>query len=341
MSEPIANTPSSTTPQMRRFGDITRKLVYSIVLIPIVPALAGISINLTHPFTTGSWMDMQRLMHFVFSAMWVVAIIVIWRSVILWTLGRVWLTAITSMIPFVQVIYGQPLWDAGCGSDGFLRFGQHQVTVGVWVWVAVWVWWGWEKGFARRATIEPPIRSIKMSDTAKSIACSIGHIPFVIGCFFIIVEVVDSFIGLGSEPSNITASYEITMAIAVTSWLLIWRRVVNWQRNVMFWTLIAATVCIAIPSLFPFLLMRKLSSPWDDIVCIVPVLGWGIWMAGTVLFWPMRAGAGAAGHADANVTPQCPSCGYLLTGLTKTRCPECGDEPTIDELWRATASVEV
>ena len=30
----------------------------------------------------------------------------------------------------------------------------------------------------------------------------------------------------------------------------------------------------------------------------------------------------------------------LVTGLCATRCPECGDERTIDELWRAHASEE-
>ena len=32
--------------------------------------------------------------------------------------------------------------------------------------------------------------------------------------------------------------------------------------------------------------------------------------------------------------PRCLKCGYLLIGLRSTRCPECGDEPTLDELWR-------
>ncbi|MDB5303490.1 MAG: hypothetical protein JWM97_1039, partial [Phycisphaerales bacterium] len=31
----------------------------------------------------------------------------------------------------------------------------------------------------------------------------------------------------------------------------------------------------------------------------------------------------------------CPTCGYNLTGLTATRCPECGSQFTLDELMAA------
>ncbi len=33
--------------------------------------------------------------------------------------------------------------------------------------------------------------------------------------------------------------------------------------------------------------------------------------------------------------PHCPSCGYSLTGLNHCRCPECGKEYTLDDLWKA------
>jgi hypothetical protein len=41
----------------------------------------------------------------------------------------------------------------------------------------------------------------------------------------------------------------------------------------------------------------------------------------------------------------CPNCGYNLTGLSGTRCPECGKQYTINELLaeqpaRAAADVE-
>lgn len=32
--------------------------------------------------------------------------------------------------------------------------------------------------------------------------------------------------------------------------------------------------------------------------------------------------------------PACPDCHYDMTGLTHCRCPECGAEYKLDELWR-------
>ncbi|MCH8966713.1 MAG: hypothetical protein IID43_03475 [Planctomycetes bacterium] len=48
--------------------------------------------------------------------------------------------------------------------------------------------------------------------------------------------------------------------------------------------------------------------------------------------WPMRPEAASRGDR----APQCLRCGYLLIGLRATRCPECGAEPTLDELWSAS-----
>jgi len=33
--------------------------------------------------------------------------------------------------------------------------------------------------------------------------------------------------------------------------------------------------------------------------------------------------------------PMCLQCGYNMSGLTQCRCPECGKDYTLDELWTA------
>ena len=38
--------------------------------------------------------------------------------------------------------------------------------------------------------------------------------------------------------------------------------------------------------------------------------------------------------ADNQVDVHCPSCGYSLVGLHQARCPECGWQTTLDELFR-------
>jgi DNA-directed RNA polymerase subunit RPC12/RpoP len=58
-----------------------------------------------------------------------------------------------------------------------------------------------------------------------------------------------------------------------------------------------------------------------------------LWLVATVLIWKETATeraerfGGAGGRAVA-----CPRCGYNLTGLSSTQCPECGAQFTLDEL---------
>ena len=70
----------------------------------------------------------------------------------------------------------------------------------------------------------------------------------------------------------------------------------------------------------------------DAVLVFLPVIGWGVWMAVTMSIWPRRR----YGMRPEDTPPRCLKCGYLLIGLRATRCPECGDEPTLDELWYTT-----
>jgi len=40
-------------------------------------------------------------------------------------------------------------------------------------------------------------------------------------------------------------------------------------------------------------------------------------------------------RASRNQPPTCPKCGYNLSGQRLCRCPECGGEFRLDELWRS------
>ena len=121
--------------------------------------------------------------------------------------------------------------------------------------------------------------------------------------------------------------------VAAVIWLLIWRGAVCWSRSVWCRTLLFAGGLILLPTLLIFW-SESIPSATESYLFGIPFLAWGFWMAATVRYWPMRYLAGASG----DFPPTCVACGYPLTGLCATRCPECGDERTIDELWRAHAS---
>lgn len=53
-----------------------------------------------------------------------------------------------------------------------------------------------------------------------------------------------------------------------------------------------------------------------------------------VLFLVWREGYKRGWRRARSTPPRCLNCGYNLSGLTRCRCPECGAEFCIDELWR-------
>jgi predicted RNA-binding Zn-ribbon protein involved in translation (DUF1610 family) len=63
-----------------------------------------------------------------------------------------------------------------------------------------------------------------------------------------------------------------------------------------------------------------------------------VWLAGTVLLWRETSRERRDRLASSRDAVVCPTCGYNLTGLTSTRCPECGAMLTLDALLRGQPS---
>jgi hypothetical protein len=72
---------------------------------------------------------------------------------------------------------------------------------------------------------------------------------------------------------------------------------------------------------------------WVDAGVLILVLLTGLLtLMAAYLIW--RSGF-ARGWRSARITPPiCPRCGYNLTGLSRCRCPECGDEFQLEQLWQ-------
>lgn len=317
-------------------GPVTRRLLYTIVLLPIVLAT---SILGTVSILTASniALDEVRLFHGLFAGLWVILFLFLWRSFILWTFGRKILNILLIGVPFAQVLYPHPLWkSSGCLggiTDVFLRHGQHHIGVGVYVWLAIWVWWGGERVLMTE-TVKTRLPRAPVSKTARRLIASVGYLPFVLGCFLLVGIALEQFVGLKLGSSSGRAlDLCITAIVAAGVWLLIWRKLVVWSPKVLWATLASIVLVLGIPSAATALSSDSNWKMLDYILVFTPLLCWGLWMAGTVTLWPMRADD-IAPHW---LTPRCRNCGYLLSGLRATRCPECGDEPTLDELWLSTA----
>lgn len=116
--------------------------------------------------------------------------------------------------------------------------------------------------------------------------------------------------------------------VAVLLWFLIWRSTVVWSWGVRLRTELAAIVFVGIA--FGANYIPNGSDTLDALRYMLPTITWGGWMIATVLFWRYRETT-TTGGIDENL--RCPSCGYSLRGLYGTRCPECGSQPTLDELF--------
>jgi len=115
--------------------------------------------------------------------------------------------------------------------------------------------------------------------------------------------------------------------VAILSWLLIWRTVVLWSPATRTTTcglaLAFLGLAVAAPSAPPQ------GNSGEIYRVMVPIMAWGWWIIATTSLWQFQEVA-LRGPLQERLC--CSSCGYSLRGLYGTRCPECGEQPTLDEL---------
>jgi hypothetical protein len=146
----------------------------------------------------------------------------------------------------------------------------------------------------------------------------------------VIAWLIETVFGYRSEIAAFVLTTFIVWAFIAVYWILLWRGTVRWTGRRIGLTLAAAVVAML------------LGAAGGAVVRFVDV-GFGafmggviavlFWLLGTVLIWrettAERIERLRTRSPDAMV---CPACGYNLTGLRQTTCPECGASFTIDQL---------
>lgn len=125
--------------------------------------------------------------------------------------------------------------------------------------------------------------------------------------------------------------------VALIFWPLIWIRAVRWTLRRIFWTMAwcAASLLIACIVFFVWIIVASV-IPWLDedyatAVCVP--LAIILWPLGTVYIWQDRLADRAARSREAQRDGvKCPGCGYALSDIRSTTCPECGRTFTLREL---------
>ncbi len=114
-------------------------------------------------------------------------------------------------------------------------------------------------------------------------------------------------------------------------WVLLWRSSVRWTRGRAVLTVLAVPIVlcpgVVIGIWAEDLVGEGFGAFLGGVVAIFS------WLVATVFIWRETAEERAARiRAAGPQTIVCPRCGYNLTGLRQTACPECGATWTVDEL---------
>lgn len=127
----------------------------------------------------------------------------------------------------------------------------------------------------------------------------------------------------------------IGLATMTIGWVLIWRPEVKWSSGRT-----TGTFVVGIGGLLLSLLIGwafAAASNEEELGIIIGGLVWFVlWLFGTAIVWRETKAERSQRLAAMGISAlPCPSCGYNLSGLRESRCPECGAQFTLDQLFGA------
>lgn len=188
-----------------------------------------------------------------------------------------------------------------------------------------------------------------MSHLVSRILLSIFLFPLA-GIFYVFMVVVGE--GMlrysGSyrdrEVVMFTLCSGTTWAGVALYWCLLWRSSVRWNGRRISLTLLTALGALLVGSVVGVVAAALMPFGGGNGfgVFVGGILTIMIWLIATVFVWRETATERAQRLTTRTSSAiVCPTCGYNLTGLTETRCPECGSRFTLNELIALQPKAEV
>ena len=153
----------------------------------------------------------------------------------------------------------------------------------------------------------------------------------------VFVILMESFWSWSKAELAFICTAAATWLFIASYWIALWRKSVRWTG----WRVIATGVA-AVAVLLPALIGGVAIGVADDdlgafIGGIIAIL---LWLTCTVFIWRDTRSERAARFAGSGQAVVCPGCGYNLTGLRQTTCPECGAAFTLNELLAGQSGQE-
>jgi hypothetical protein len=125
----------------------------------------------------------------------------------------------------------------------------------------------------------------------------------------------------------------VTWIVVAAYWTMLWWGTIRWTARRRLWTILAFVAAIICGIIIAILIDLFIGRHEAFALFMASITSPISWLIATVFIWRENADERrdrlGASRTDALV---CPTCGYNLTGLESTRCPECGTQFTLNEL---------
>ena len=180
-----------------------------------------------------------------------------------------------------------------------------------------------------------------MTNLLARILLAIMILPLAATVYVVVV------FSLISKPGNDAVAFIVatllTAVFVVAYWLWLWRESVKWTGARIGRTLLASAGCVGVGALGAAFL-NAVSNIHEEsfAIFIAGLLSIVSWLPVTVLIWRETSQERmdrlrlAAGDVLC-----CLRCGYNMTGLHEARCPECGTQYTLNQLFAAQHGHEI
>ncbi|HUT94525.1 MAG TPA: hypothetical protein VMY37_34030, partial [Thermoguttaceae bacterium] len=151
--------------------------------------------------------------------------------------------------------------------------------------------------------------------------------------------IVVLFFGLFASRGSQPAAYELVFMWLVVDafigvyWLLLWRDMVRWTPKRTRDTSLAAIGAVTAGTMVGAFFVAAMRAPSLGGILVGGGVAPIVWVLATVLIWRETPQERIDRIRSAGTEAVCcPVCGYNMTGLRESRCPECGSQFTLDEL---------
>jgi hypothetical protein len=128
----------------------------------------------------------------------------------------------------------------------------------------------------------------------------------------------------------------IAVGFLIVAWfILVWRRHLLWTSTRWWLTVLSvpAAVLVSVLTYVGLELLWSYRGP-EFSAFIGSLVGLALWPVMAVILWRETPEE----RRRRTLKVSCPACGYDLQGLTECRCPECGEQYTIDQLYAGQAN---